>query len=67
MLAALAPGFGTVWTYIQLFFAEEAAEVLGIQYADVMQACIIPMAYPKGIRFNPAPRDPLHTMVHWEY
>jgi hypothetical protein len=42
MLAARARGLGTVWTCLHLFFEEEAAQVLGIPYAEVMQACLIP-------------------------
>lgn len=66
MLAARARGLGTVWTSNHLLFEEEAAQVLGIPYTDVMQAGLIPVAYTRGTRFRPAPREPLHTMVHWE-
>jgi len=66
MLAARARGLGTVWTCLHLFFEEEAAQVLGIPYAEVMQACLIPVAYTQGTRFKPGWREPLETMVHWE-
>jgi nitroreductase len=66
MLAARARGLGTVFTDVHLSFEEEMAKVLGIPYADIMQAALIPVAYTRGRRFRPAPRDPLHTMVHWE-
>jgi nitroreductase len=66
MLAARARGLGTVWTCLHLFFEEEAATVLGIPYSEVMQAGIIPVAYTRGTRFKPAPREPLSNMVHWE-
>jgi nitroreductase len=66
MLAARARGLGTVWTSLHLFFEEEAAQVLGIPYAEVMQACLIPVAYTQGTRFKPGWREPLDTMVHWE-
>lgn len=66
MLAARAHGLGTCWTSFHLFFEEDAAKILGIPYSDVMQACLIPVAYTKGSRFRPAPRNPLHTLVHWE-
>ena len=66
MLAARARGLGTVWTSLHLFFEEEAAQVLGIPHAEVMQACLIPVAYTQGTRFKPGWREPLDTMVHWE-
>ena len=66
MLAARARGLGTVWTSLHLFFEEEAAQVLGIPYAEVMQACLIPVAYTQGTRFKPGWREPLETMIHWE-
>ena len=44
MLAARARGLGTCWTGLHLFFEEEAAKLLGIPYAEVMQACLIPLA-----------------------
>jgi nitroreductase len=66
MLAARARGLGTVWTTGHLLFEEEVAHVLGLTYAEVNQAGLIPVAYTRGTGFRPAPREPLHTMVHWE-
>jgi nitroreductase len=66
MLAARARGLGTCWTGLHLFFEEEAATLLSIPYAEVMQACLIPLAYTKGTEFKPGRRDPLNTVVHWE-
>ena len=66
MLAARARGLGTAWTSLHLNFEEEAAKLLGIPYAEVMQAALIPVAYSKGTNFKPAPRAPLATMVHWD-
>jgi nitroreductase len=66
MLAARTRGLGSVWTCFHLFFEEEAAKLLGIPYEEVMQAALIPVAYTKGAAFQPAPRDPLETMVRWE-
>src|SRR3954470_16355721 len=48
MLAARARGLGTAWTSVHLFYEEEAAGVLGIPYADVTQACLIPVAHTIG-------------------
>lgn len=61
MLAARARGLGTCWTSLHLFFEEEVAKLLGIPYAEVMQACLIPLAYTKGTEFKPGRRDPLHV------
>jgi nitroreductase len=66
MLAARARGLGTVWTCIHLFFEEEAAQVLGIPFAEVTQACLIPVAYTHGTDFKPGWREPLSTTVHWD-
>jgi len=66
MLAARARGLGTLWTSLHLLFEEEAAHLLGIAYADVMQACLIPVAYTQGTHFKPGWREPLDTIVHWE-
>ena len=65
-LAARARGLGTCWTTFHLAFEEEAAQILGISYAEIMQAGLTPLAYTKGTRFKPAPRAPLETMVHWD-
>ncbi|MDQ2906476.1 MAG: nitroreductase family protein [Ktedonobacteraceae bacterium] len=66
MLAARSRGLGTCWTSNHLFFEEEAAQVLGIPYATVMQTALIPVAYTLGTDFKPASRAPLDTMVHWD-
>lgn len=64
MLAAR--GLGTTWTTLHLLFEEEAAQILGVPYAEVNQAGLIPVAYTRGTRFRPARRAPLDTVVHWE-
>ena len=66
MLAARARGLGTTWTTLHLLFEEEAAQILGLPYAEVNQAGLIPVAYTLGTRFSPAQRAALDTMVHWE-
>jgi nitroreductase len=66
MLAARARGLGTCWTSFHLLFEEEAAKIVGIPYAEIMQACLIPVAYTEGTEFKPGPREPLQSMVHWE-
>jgi nitroreductase len=66
MLAARSRGLGTVMTTFHLMFEQEAAELLGIPYEQVMQAALVPVAYTKGTDFKPGRRAPLETMVHWE-
>lgn len=65
MLAARSRGLGTVLTTIHLDFEQEAADVLGIPYAQVMQVALIPVAYTLGTAFKPAARKPLEDVLHW--
>jgi nitroreductase len=64
MLAARARGLGTCWTTLHLFFEEEAASVLGIAYASVTQAAMIPVAYALGDSFRRGPRLSLDPLLH---
>ena len=66
MLAARSRGLGTSLTCFHLFFEQEAAQVLGIPYEQVMQAALIPVAYTLGTDFKPAPRKPLDSVLHWD-
>ena len=66
MLAARARGLGTVWTTLHLAYEEEAAALLGIPYAEAMQAALIPVAHTIGTDFKSGARRPLDDMVHWE-
>lgn len=66
MLAARSRGLGTCWTTFHLAYEEEAAAILGIPYATVMQTALIPVAYTKGTDFQPGPRLPLEDAVHWD-
>ena len=50
MLAARSRGLGTVWTTFHLFHEQEAAELLGIPFDEVMQAALIPVAYTIELR-----------------
>jgi nitroreductase len=66
MLAARARGLGTTFTSFHLFFEGDVARLLGIPFKEVMQATLIPVAYTKGSKFKPAPREPVGTIVHWD-
>ena len=65
MLAARAKGLGTTFTTLHLNCEEEAANLLGIPFKDIMQAGLLPVAYTKGSTFRPASRPPLDQIVHW--
>jgi nitroreductase len=66
MLAARTSGLGTCWTIFHLYREEEAANLLGIPYGDVMQVALIPVAHVQGREFRPGSRQPVQTMIHWE-
>ena len=66
MLAARSRGLGSSLTSFHLFFEQEAAQVLGIPYEEVMQAGLIPVAYTLGTEFKPAARKPLESVLHWD-
>jgi nitroreductase len=66
MLAARSRGLGTCWTTFHLFREQEAAELLGIPFDEVMQAALIPVAYTIGTEFKPGVRAPLESFVHWD-
>jgi nitroreductase len=65
MLAARERGLGTSWTTLHLMFEEQAAEVLGIPFAEVSQCALIPVGYTKGTDFKVAPRDPADSVTYW--
>ena len=66
MLAARERGLGTAWTTIHLMFEEQAAEILGIPFAEATQCALIACGYSKGTDFKPAKRPPLETVLHWD-
>jgi len=66
MLAARARGLGTTFTSLHLFFEEEAAELLGIPFKEIMQTALVPVAHTKGVKFKPASRKHHSTVVHWD-
>ncbi len=66
MLAARERGLGTAWTTIHLMFEEQAAEILGIDYANYTQCALITCGYSKGTDFKPAKRPPIEDILHWD-
>jgi nitroreductase len=64
MLAARSRGLVAAWTQLHPMFEEEAAAVLGIPYSDVVQAALIPVAYPRGTEFKAVYREPIEQYIH---
>ncbi|MET0187729.1 MAG: nitroreductase family protein, partial [Pseudonocardia sediminis] len=65
-LAARLHGLGTVWTTGNMPVEREVAELLGIPYAGVMQAGLIPVAHTIGTDFRPAPRVGVDEVLRWD-
>lgn len=42
------------------------AAILDINYAKVMQAALIPVAYSLRENFKPAYREPIQKITHWD-
>jgi nitroreductase len=66
MLAARERGLGTVLTTMHLLHEEEAAAVLGLDYAHVRQTSLIPVGYTVGTDFRPVARKPVEEILHWD-
>jgi nitroreductase len=66
MLAARARGLGTCWTTMHLSREREIAELLGIPFETVQQACLSPLAYTTGTAFRPAARPAPEDVIHWD-
>jgi nitroreductase len=66
MLAARARGLGTAWTTIHLMMEQQVADILGIPFNEVQQACLSPLAYTVGTDFKPAHRPPADSIIHWD-
>ena len=66
MLAARARGLGTAWTTVGLMMEQQIADVVGIPFDEVQQACLSPLAYTKGTDFKPAMRPEPDSIIHWD-
>ena len=64
MLAARLHGLASCWTTLHLMYEREAAEILRIPFEAITQTALIPVAYPIGGDFKPAPRKTLDGLVH---
>jgi nitroreductase len=66
MLAARARGLGTAWTTISLMMEKEVADIVGIPFDEIQQACLTPLAYTVGTDFKRALRPDPDTIIHWD-
>jgi nitroreductase len=66
MLAARGRGLGTSWTTIHLMMEQQVADLLGIPFATVQQACMTPLAFTKGTDFKPAVRPDPDAVIRWD-
>jgi hypothetical protein len=57
---------GLSLTQIHIQFEEQVAAVLGINHAEVQQAAMIAVAYPRREDFKPAYREPVQKFTHWD-
>ena len=64
MLAGRLFGLGSALTTMHLLREQETAQVLGIPYERVSQACLLAVAHTKGESFKPAPRKPVDEVIH---
>lgn len=66
MLAARARGLGTAWTTVHLMMEQQVADIVGIPFESVQQACLSPLAYTLGTDFKPAARPDADSIIHWD-
>jgi nitroreductase len=66
MLAARARGLGTAWTTISLMMEKEVADIVGIPFDEIQQACLTPLAYTVGTDFKRAMRPDPDAIIHWD-
>jgi nitroreductase len=66
MLAARDHGLGTSFTTLHLTYEQQAAEILGIPFADYTQCALVTVGYTVGTDFKPASRPPVETVTYWD-
>ena len=64
-LALRSRGLGSVLTTLHLLHEAEAAAVLGIP-DEVLQVCLLPVAYFTGDDFKPAARRDIGELTYWD-
>lgn len=64
-LALRSRGLGSTYTTLHLAYERRTGELLGIP-REISQAGLLPIAYTKGIDFDPASRPPVENIVFWD-
>jgi nitroreductase len=62
-LALRSRGLGSCLTGAHLTYEREVATLLAIPFEEVMQVCLLPVAYYTGDTFRPAKRRPVNEVV----
>ena len=62
-LALRSRGLGSCLTGAHLTYERQVADLLAIPYDEVMQVCLLPVAYYTGDTFRPAKRRPVNEVV----
>ncbi len=66
MLALRERGLATCLTTNHLAYEREVADLLGIPFDTINQACLLPVAHAQGTDFRRAARKPVESVVHLE-
>jgi len=64
-LALRSRGLGSALTTLHLFHEREAAELLGVDYEQLTQVALLPVAYTRGSDFKPAARPAPESITTW--
>lgn len=64
-LALRSRGLGSALTTLHLVHERKAAELLGIDYEQVSQMALLPVAYTRGTDFKRAARPGPEEITHW--
>jgi nitroreductase len=64
-LALRSRGLGSALTTLHLVHEREAAELLGLDYGQITQVALLPVAYTRGTDFKPAQRPAPETITSW--
>jgi uncharacterized protein (TIGR02118 family) len=65
-LALRSRGLGSVLTTLHANREREAADLLGIPFAQYTQVALLPVAWTKGMDFKPAERPPVESIVSFD-
>jgi nitroreductase len=66
MLAARARHLGTAWTSMHLQREKDVADILGLDYDNVIQTCLTPVAHTIGTDFRPTKRPEPDEFITWK-